>query len=152
MFLATQGDAEEDEAEGDNGEREVLPARDAAPQRRVRLAEALGDDARGCVHEAKEGGEDAGRRFFPRQSQGDEHDEDEQAFAQGFEKLGGVARGEVVAERIAHALVLAGEAEDGVVGGFGELALLIDGTQGIQRGAGGLLYGLFLQRTIHSGF
>ena len=86
------GDEEEDEAEEDNTEREILTAGDNAEEiGGFRLAVALCGDARGCVEEAEEAGEGTGRGGLPAQAQDEQDKEDEQPLPCRLKELGRVA-------------------------------------------------------------
>ena len=85
--MVAEGGDEEENPQQNNAEREVLPLSDAVPDVGIRFLEAFGDDAGCSIQEAEQGAENAGRCFFPFQTQGHEDNEDDEPLAGGLEEL-----------------------------------------------------------------
>ena len=109
---------EEWNSKNSNEDGEELPLGDAVPYCSIRLLEAFADDAGGSIQEGKQGGEDARRGLAPQQTHADEYGKNEQPFAECFEKLRRVTRGQELPQSFAHCVVFAAESGEGVVESF----------------------------------
>lgn len=117
---------EERNAKNGNEYGQKLALGDAVPHGCIGFLVALAGDAGGSIDESEECRENAGGGVAPEQTDGEEHNEDNQTFAHGFEQLGRVSGIQELTECFTGCIVFTADAGEGVEEGFAGLRQIAD--------------------------